>query len=90
MEAVDPVAFVALPQLVEAGSRDPCLAAGGGDAAELLSAPEDVKALGLYPVLEGHWGSPVLVLQQERRRNASLALFSLASEVSTPFGHSSP
>jgi hypothetical protein len=56
---------------------------------EDVRTADDIQTLGLYPVLEGHWASPVLVWKQERRRNASLALFSSESEVSTPFGHSS-
>jgi len=74
---------------VEAGLRDARLTADDTDIAKLLSTAEGVQALGLYSVLEGHWASPVLVWQQERRRNASLALFSLEPEVSRPFGHSS-
>ena len=54
-----------------------------------IGAAKDVEALSLYSVLEGHWASPVLVWQQERRRNAPLTLLRFRSEVSTPFGHSS-
>jgi hypothetical protein len=90
MEPIDAVGSIPLAQAVEERARDARLAAGSGDAAERLSAAKDVKALELYSVFEGHRASPVRVWKQERRRNARLPLFSLESEVSTPFGHSSP
>ena len=76
-----PVERVALPEPVEERPRDASLPAGGRDAAELLGAAEDVEALGLCSVFEGHRASPVLVWKQERRRNAPLTLLCFGSEV---------
>src|SRR3989454_1402911 len=90
MQSIDAVALVAPLPAIEQGPRDPGFPAGRAHVSEFFRAAEDVQALGLYAVFEGHRTFPfALVRQQERRRIVSMALPRFRSEVSTPFGHSS-
>ncbi len=84
VKPVRPVAHEAPSQLVVEGAGNATLAAGGAHVSKLLSAPEQMQPEGVYLVLEGHRTfSFDLVVQQERRRKAPLALLR-SSEVSRP------
>jgi hypothetical protein len=55
IQAIGLVADEPLAELVVERARDAEFLAGCADLPQLPGAPEELKAKGVYPVLEGHW-----------------------------------